>query len=107
MVTFGVLVVLLLNTVLSPQGKGPPVLLNTAHVRTTVMVLLAGPLLAAFESPGAATVALVVNGPAAVGRTTKARVLLPPAAMLLAMVQLIVVAPLAVQPAEHPEDGVC
>ena len=88
-VVFGVLLVLLLDTALGPvQGKGPPLLSYTAHVRTTVMALVAGPLLVALLSPGAVTVALVVYGPSAIGRTTKARVLLPPTAMLVVMLWL-------------------
>lgn len=94
------MLVLLLDTALGPvQGKGPPLLSYTAHVRTTVMALVAGPLLVALLSPGAVTVALVVYGPSAIGRTTKARVLLPPTAMLVVMLQVTVVVPLVVQPA--------
>jgi hypothetical protein len=91
---------LVLNTVLGPHAKLLPSPLNTAHVRTTVMVALAGPLLAVFCSPGAVTVALVVKGPAAVGRTTKASWLLLPTARE-AMLQLTTDALVAVQPARN------
>jgi hypothetical protein len=104
-VMFGLMLwlLLVLRTELdSLQGKLLPSPLYTAHVRTTVMVLVAGPLLAVFCSLGAVTVALVVKGPAAVGRTTMGRTLLPPAGML-AMVQVTVmgVVPVAVQPAAN------
>lgn len=97
----------LLNTALPTHSKGPPVLVNAAHVRTTVMVLVAGPLLVVFCSPAAATVALVMNGPAAVGRTTMPSVVLPLAAMVPLMVQVTVVLPLATQPAVKPGHGAC
>jgi hypothetical protein len=89
-----------LNTVLTPQENLLPSPLNTAHVRTTVTVALAGPLLAVFCSPGAVTVALVVKGPAAVGRTTMASWLLPPTGRA-AMLQLTTDALVAVQPARQ------
>jgi hypothetical protein len=108
MVAFGLLLwlLLVLGIVLGPQGNLLPSPLNTAHVRATLMMLVAGPLLPVFCSPGAVTVALVVNGPAAVGRTTIGSVLLPPAAML-AMVQVTVVLPLAVQPAANMDQVTC
>jgi hypothetical protein len=89
---------LALNTELTPQGNLLPSPLKTAHVRTTVMVAIAGPLLAVFCSPGAVTVALVVKGPAAVGRTTIGSWLLPPTGRE-AMLQLTTDALVAVQPA--------
>jgi hypothetical protein len=96
------------NTVLGPQAKLLPSPLNTAHVRTTVMVALAGPLLAVFCSPGAATVALEVKGPAAVGRTTMGSWLLPPTGMeAMLQVTVVVVVPATVQPAKSSSFETC
>jgi hypothetical protein len=72
-----------------PQGKLLPSPLYTAHVRTTVIVVLAGPLLAVFCSPSAVTLPVVVSGPGSVGLTTIGTSLPPPGGMV-PMLQVIV-----------------
>jgi hypothetical protein len=73
---------LALGAELGPQGKLLPSPLYTAHVRRTVMVVLAGPLLSVFCSLSAVTLPVVVRGPGSVGLTVIGTSLLPPGGMV-------------------------
>jgi hypothetical protein len=69
---------LALATALAPHVKLLPSPLYTAHVRTTVIVVLAGPLLDVSSGPSVVTLVVVVKGPGSVGFTTMGMSLLPP-----------------------------